>query len=79
MSGKKFIKWLIQSKSYEQLFVDFLIEPIEILAVVDGTQQALASVLLAGASLKTGIESKVWKVSQGIPEGSFTQYLSDLA
>ena len=59
MSGKKFIKWLIQSKSYEQLFVDFLIEPIEILAVVDGTQQALASVLLAGASLKTGIESKV--------------------
>jgi hypothetical protein len=46
-------------QAYEQLFVDFLIDPIEILAVVDGTQQALASALLAGASLKTGIESKV--------------------
>jgi hypothetical protein len=45
--------------AYEQLFVDFLMDPIEMLAVVDGTQQALASALLAGASLKTGIESKV--------------------
>jgi len=46
-------------KAYEQLFVDFLIDPIEILAVVDGTQQALASAVFAAASLKTGIESKV--------------------
>jgi hypothetical protein len=50
---------LSQQKAYEQLFVDFLIDPIEILAVVDGTQQALASAVFAGASLKTGIESKV--------------------
>jgi hypothetical protein len=46
-------------QAHEQLFVEFLIDPIEILAVVVGTQQALDSALLAGASLKTGIESKV--------------------
>jgi hypothetical protein len=50
---------LIESQTYEQLFVEFLIDPIEMLAVVVGTQQALASALLTGASLKTGIESKV--------------------
>jgi len=46
-------------QAHEQLFVEFLIDPVEILAVVVGTQQALDSALLAGASLKTGIESKV--------------------
>jgi hypothetical protein len=50
---------LIESHAYEQLFVVFLIDPIETLAVAVGTQQALASALLIGASLKTGIESKV--------------------
>jgi hypothetical protein len=30
-------------------------------------------------SPKTGMVSSVWKVSYAIPEGSFTQYLSDLA
>jgi hypothetical protein len=50
---------LIESRAYEQLLLEFLIDPIEMLAVVVGTQQALASALLAGASLKTGIESKV--------------------
>ena len=43
----------------QSTIVEFLIDPIEILAVVVGTQQALDSALLAGASLKTGIESKV--------------------
>jgi hypothetical protein len=59
MSDKELIKSLIKVTAYEQLFVAFLIDPIEILAVVDGTQQALASAVFAGASLKTGIESKV--------------------
>ena len=59
MSVKELIKYLIEAIAYEQLFVAFLIDPIEILAVVVGTQQALASALLAGASLNTGIESKV--------------------
>lgn len=67
---------------YEQL-LDFLeIDPIDTVATEltpVGTQQALASALLAGASLKTGIESNVWKVSQGMPDGSLTQYLSDFA
>jgi hypothetical protein len=59
MSVKELIKYLIEAIAYEQLFVAFLIDPIEILAVVDGTQQALASAVFAAASLKTGIESKV--------------------
>jgi hypothetical protein len=50
---------LIESQVHEQLLLEFLIDPIEMLAVVVGTQQALASALLAGASLNTGIESKV--------------------
>ncbi len=52
---------------------DFLIELIEI-ATGAGTQQALDS---GGWLLNTGIELSVWKVSQGIPAGSLTQYLSD--
>jgi hypothetical protein len=63
-----------------------LIEPIETvdtLPIDAGVQHAFAafavSALSTGASLKTGILSKVWNVSQGIPDGSLTQYLSDLA
>jgi hypothetical protein len=57
-------------------------DPIDTVATeltADGTQHALAASTASDDSLNTGIESKVWNVSQGMPDGSFTQYLSDFA